>query len=52
MEPSMRVRRVIIVSKAHLDVGFTESPDKVLHDNINWEFGVAMAQARQLRECG
>ena len=52
MQSSSPVRQVIIVSKAHLDVGFTESASKVIHDNINWEFGVAIVQARQLRERG
>lgn len=45
----MKIRRVIIVSKPHLDVGFTEMAAKVLHDNINWELFEAIKVARQVR---
>lgn len=48
--PDTRTKRVFIVSKPHLDVGFTESAAKVLHDNINWELHEAIGQARRLRE--
>ncbi len=44
------VRRVTLVCKNHLDVGFTESAAKVTHDAVNWMLPVAIHQARQLRE--
>jgi hypothetical protein len=51
-QPNASFRRVVIVTKPHLDVGFTESAAKVLHDNINWELFVAIEQSRRLRERG
>lgn len=44
------VRRVTLISKNHLDVGFTESAAKVTHDAVNWMLPVAIQQARMLRE--
>lgn len=46
------VRRVTLVCKNHLDVGFTESAAKVAHDAVNWMLPVAIQQARQLRAEG
>jgi hypothetical protein len=46
----LSVRRVTLVCKNHLDVGFTESAAKVTHDAVNWMLPVAIQQARALRE--
>lgn len=44
------VRRVTLICKNHLDVGFTESAAKVTHDAVNWMLPVAIQQARALHE--
>ena len=44
------VRRVTLICKNHLDVGFTESAAKVTHDAVNWMLPTAIEQARILRE--
>ena len=44
------VRRVTLICKNHLDVGFTESAAKVTHDAVNWMLPTAIGQARILRE--
>ncbi len=46
------VTDAIIVCKNHLDIGFTEPAVKVVHDQINWMFNVAIEQARRLRDEG
>jgi hypothetical protein len=46
------VRKVVLVYKSHLDVGFTEMAAKVTHDAIRWLLGEAAAQAEALRAEG
>ena len=46
--PSPNVTRVLVVAKPHLDLGYTESAAKVLHDNITWEIYEALGVARLL----
>jgi hypothetical protein len=48
--PELSIRRVTLVCKNHLDVGFTESAAKVTHDAVHWMLPVAIQQARTLRE--
>lgn len=46
------VREVTIVCKNHLDIGFTESASKVVHDQVNWMIPTALRQAERLRDEG
>ncbi|MEI6168303.1 MAG: DUF5054 domain-containing protein [bacterium] len=50
VDPS--VRKVILICKNHLDLGFTESVAKVTHDAINWMLPVAIGQSEILRKEG
>lgn len=45
-------RLAIIACKNHLDVGFTGTAAKVIHDQINWMFPTAIDQNRRLRDEG
>ena len=46
------VEKVHVIYKSHIDIGFTESANKLVHDIINWQLPVAIGQARQMREKG
>ena len=46
------VENVHVIFKSHIDIGFTESAHKLVHDIINWQLPVAIDQARKMREKG
>ena len=43
---------LVVATKNHLDVGFTASTAKVLHDACRWLLPVAAAQAKRMRAAG
>ena len=45
------VKKIIVVSKDHVDLGFTESTAKVLHDDLRWKFGIVIDTNEQLYNC-
>ena len=48
----LSVEKVHVIYKPHIDIGFTESEHKLVHDIINWQLPVAIGQANQMRENG
>ena len=48
----LSVEQVHVIYKSHIDIGFTESEHKLVHDIINWQLPVAIGQANQMRENG
>ena len=46
------IRELVVVTKNHLDIGFTETEGKVLHDACRWLLPTAAAQAKRMRETG
>lgn len=46
------IRAITVCTKNHLDVGFTESEAKVLHDACRWLLPTAAAQGKRMREAG
>ncbi len=46
------LRELIVATKNHVDLGFTATEAKVLHDACRWLLPTAAAQARRMRENG
>ena len=46
------LRELIVATKSHVDIGFTEPEAKVLHDACRWLLPSAAEQARRMRETG
>ncbi len=50
--PALPLRELIVATKSHADIGFTEPEAKVLHDACRWLLPLAAVQARRMRENG
>jgi|GEM_PF-6949814 len=46
------IKELIVATKNHVDIGFTEPESKVLHDACRWMLPLAADQARLMREEG
>ena len=46
------LRELIVATKSHVDIGFTEPEAKVLHDACRWLLPLAAEQSRRMRENG